>query len=128
MRPLGAVLLINALLLNGPLAAHHGAADLFDATKTVEMKGTVSEWRLVNPHPVLRLEVAETNGEKAIWEISFGPSAAGALRRRGFTPQTFRVGEVVVVRGRPPKAAGVKGVDISGAGSRVTRADGSTVP
>lgn len=129
MRGFGAVLLGSALLLlSVPLVAHHGAADLFDTTRIVEQKGIVSDWRLVNPHPILRLEIAEAGGEKAIWEISFGPSAASALRRRGFKAETFRIGEMVVVRGHPPKTAGVRAVDVSGADSKVTRANGAAVP
>ena len=122
------ILLGSALLVCGStLAAHHGAAGLFVAT-TIEMKGVVTDWRLVNPHPILRVEVTESGGAKAIWEISFGASAASALRRQGFTPATFTIGETLVVKGYPARAAGVKGLNVSGGDGKVTRADGAAVP
>ena len=128
MRPFLAIVAGCALLVAGAtLAAHHGAAGLFEAT-TVEMRGVVTDWRLVNPHPILRVEVADTAGQKATWEISFGASAASALRRQGFTPETFKVGETLVVKGYPAKAPGVKGLNVSGGDGKVTRADGAAVP
>jgi hypothetical protein len=128
VRSLLTVLLGSALLVcRSPLAAHHGAAGLFVATP-IEMKGVVTDWRLVNPHPILRVEVTETGGDKAIWEISFGASAASALRRQGFTPATFKIGETLVVKGYPARAAGVKGLNVSGGDGKVTRADGAAIP
>ena len=108
--------------------AHHGAAGLFDETRTVELKGVVKEWTFVNPHPVLILEIAEANGAAADWDIYFGPQAVAALRRRGFSAATFAMGETVSVKGHPATAVGVRGIDVWGAGTSVLRADGSAAP
>jgi Family of unknown function (DUF6152) len=122
------IALVAFLALTSPAGAHHGAADLFDSTKTIEVKGLVKEWRLVNPHPILRLEVTEANGEQAVWDVSFGPSAASTLRRRGYSPETFKPGTLLIAKGHPAKTPGVRGVDISGKDSRVTREDGTPIP
>src|SRR6188474_534544 len=95
-------------------SAHHGQVGLFDESKVVELKGTVKKWSLVNPHPILLLEVADASGTKADWDVYFGPSAAGPLRRQGYTPETFKAGEIVVVKGHPSTGAGVRGVDVWG--------------
>jgi hypothetical protein len=50
------------------------------------------------------------------------------MRRNGYTPQTFKVGETVVVKGHPATGVGVRGVDVWGKGVSVTRADGTAVP
>ena len=107
-----------------PLAAHHNAAPLFDATKTIEVRGTVKLWRLSNPHPLLLLDTTNEKGEKVECGVSFGNAAGTALRRRGWTPETLKVGEVVTAKGNPAKAADVCGID----SAVLTRADGRPVP
>jgi hypothetical protein len=120
-------LILLLLAASLPASAHHGQAGLFDESKVVELKGTVKKWSLVNPHPILLLEVTE-NGMKVDYDVYFGPSAAGPLRRQGYTPETFKVGETVVVKAHPSTGAGVRGVDVWGRGVGVTREDGKPVP
>ena len=108
-------------------AAHHGQAGLFDDARIVELKGAVKRWSFVNPHPILLIEVTE-NGAATEWDVYFGPSAVSFLRRQGFAPETFRVGETVVVKGHPSTITGVRGVDVWGKGTGVSRGDGSPVP
>ena len=111
-----------------PGAAHHGQVGLFDESRVVELRGSVKKWSFVNPHPILLLEVTDEKGAKAEWDVYFGPSAVSFMRRNGYTPQTFKVGETVVVKGHPAAGAGVRGVDVWGKGVSVTRADGTAVP
>ena len=125
-----AVMIVGSVILALPPPAvpHHGAAGLFDDTRTLEVKGSVKTWSFVNPHPILVLEVTDENGQKADWDIYFGPAAASALRRRGYAADTFKIGETLTVKGHPAKAAGVRGIDVFGAAATVTRADGTRVP
>ena len=129
-RSMCALVVIATLLLiaSVPTAAHHGQGGLFDEARTIELKGAVKRWSFVNPHPILLLEVTGEKGEKVDWDVYFGPSAVSAMRRQGFTPETFKVGETVIVKGHPAAQAGVRGVDIWGKGVSVTRADGKAVP
>ena len=117
-----------ALAMTIPAAAHHGQAGLFDETKIVELRGSVKNWSFVNPHPILLLEVTDEKGSKTDWDVYFGPSAVSFMRRQGYTPETFRVGETVLVKGHPATAADARGVDVWGKGASVTRADGSAIP
>lgn len=116
------------LAASGPGNAHHGQAGLFDESRVVEVRGSVKEWSFVNPHPVLTLEVTDAAGVRAAWEVYFGPQAVSRLRQRGFSADTFSVGETLVVTGHPATAAQARGVDVWGAGTRVTRGDGRAVP
>ena len=121
---IGSVFLALATLAT----AHHGAAGLFDVSRTVEIKGTVKSWSFVNPHPILLLEVPDESGQQMDWDIYFGPSAATALRRRGYAADTFKFTETLIVRGHPARAAGVRGIDVFGGAGSVTREDGTQVP
>lgn len=114
--------------LGAPAAAHHGQVGLFDEARIVELRGTVKKWSFVNPHPILLLEVTDAKGVKADWDVYFGPSAVSFMRRNGYTPETFKVGETVIVKGHPATGAGVRGVDVWGKGVSVTRADGTAIP
>ena len=116
------------LVLSPPAAAHHGAAGLFDLSRTVEVTGSVQTWSFVNPHPILVLEVTDENGATADWDIYFGPSAASMLRNRGYAPNTFKFGETLIVEGHPAKTTGARGIDIFGPAASVTRSDGTRVP
>ena len=109
------------------LTAHHGQAGLFEEGRIIELKGTVKEWSFVNPHPVLVLDAVDEKGVRRDWDIYFGPGAVSSLRRQGFAPDTFKVGEAVVIKGHPA-TSGAPGVDVQGKGAGVTRADGRSVP
>lgn len=111
------------LALAVPANAHHSSIPLFHQDQTVEVKGVVTFWRFSNPHPLLRIEVADENGQKVEWDISFGNAAATALRKRGWSIMTFKPGETVIAKGHPSKVPGTHGID-----GAVTRADGSPVP
>ena len=109
------------------IAAHHGQVGLFDESRIVELKGTVKQWSFVNPHPVLVLDASDEKGARRDWDVYFGPGAVPSLRRQGFAPDTFTVGETVVIKGHPA-TSGDPGVDVTGKGTGVTRADGRSVP
>jgi hypothetical protein len=107
--------------------AHHGQAGLFDEARTVEVRGTVKEWSFVNPHPVLTLEATNESDTHVEWEVYFGPAAVSRLRQQGFSADTFKVGEPLVVTGHPA-TSGARGIDVWGANTAVRRSDGSPVP
>jgi hypothetical protein len=121
---LAGVLVVCAALT---AAAHHGQAGLFDENRIVELKGTVKQWSFINPHPILVLEAPDEKGVRRDWDVYFGPGAVPSLRRQGFAPDTFKAGEVVIVKGHPA-TAGAPGIDVTGKGTGVTREDGRSVP
>lgn len=119
---------VGGLLFGANLClAHHGQAGLFDEARVIEVRGAVKEWSFVNPHPVLTIEATDDSGGRADWEVYFGPSAVSRLRQQGFSVDTFKLGETLVVKGHPA-TSGAHGIDVWGAGTTVTRADGSAVP
>jgi hypothetical protein len=119
----GAIVFCAAVIV----AAHHGQVGLFDDSRIVELKGTVKQWNFINPHPILVLDAPDDKGVRKDWDVYFGPGAVPSLRRQGFAADTFKVGETVVVKGHPA-ASGAPGMDVTGKGTGVTRADGRSVP
>lgn len=97
-----------------PVYAHHSTSGLYHADQLVELTGTVKTWRFTNPHPYLILEVEGPDGAIVEWDVSYGGAAVVHLRRQGYAVDTFREGDVIVVRGRPAIAEGANGLLIQG--------------
>ena len=79
-------------------SAHHSTA-IYDSANPVELRGTVVEWKFTNPHCIIRLEVTNDKGEKVIWSLEGGNTAG--LFRQGWTPETLKAGDKILITVRP---------------------------
>jgi hypothetical protein len=109
-------------MITASVGAHHSAAPFYDDTKTVEIRGVVTKWSFVNPHPFLYLDVADERGENQEWIIEF----AGAVRMQkiGWSTETFTPGEIISASGHPPRASGQYGMF----SPQIAREDGTVIP
>lgn len=105
--------------------AHHSTNGIYDEAQEVELTGTVREWRLINPHPSLLLDVIGPDGEIQTWDVSYGGSAVTHLQRRGYTADTFKAGDEIVVRGHPARVEDAFGLLVR---ENPTRPDGTEIP
>ncbi len=95
--PLAVCLLLAAL----PCAqGHHAAAPHFDLEKTIELKATVTKFEFVNPHGYVYFNVDDA-GKQAAWRCEL--PARAALSRLGWTDNTFRSGQKIVIKGAPAR-------------------------
>ena len=86
------------LVLSGAaLAAHHSIAAIYDSAKQVTITGTVREFRFVNPHPWLGIDVADSAGRPQAWRLDLDNRYE--LVDVGMKGDTFRAGDVVTARG-----------------------------
>lgn len=107
------------LLCASSVLAHHSVATFFQLDKTVEVKGVVKEFRLVNPHMRMVIEVTSDSGEKETWTLTGG--VTGDLRASGWTPESIRAGDVVTVSGPPARNPAAKGMYVR----TLVKADGT---
>ena len=113
-----------ASLVSLRVGAHHSTNGLYNEDELVEITGTVKEWRFINPHPSLIIEVIGADGSPEEWDVSYGGPAVTHLKRQGYTADTFHPGDVIVVRGYAAKVETAHGLLIRG---DPTHADGSPI-
>ena len=91
---------LGLLAVSVPLFAHHGNAS-YDSTKTVTVKGTVTEYIWSNPHVFLKVDAKDKGGRTLHWIIE----AQNPLSQTevGWTKNTFKPGDEVIVEVIPAK-------------------------
>ena len=83
-----------------PLFAHHGTT-VFDMSKPVAIKGSVTEWDWSNPHCLLQFDVKSENGQVAHW-IAETQNPANMVYE-GWGKASFKPGDEVMVTLYPAK-------------------------
>ena len=103
-RSLVVVSSIGILLAAAPLWAHHAFSAEFDSKRPVKLRGTVTQWELVNPHSWIHMDVKNEDRTVTNWMIEGG--SPNALLRLGFTRNSLRPGTEIVVEGYQAKDGG----------------------
>jgi hypothetical protein len=104
-----------------PVLAHHSSGPFYDATKKVEVQGTVTKLLVKNPHSFLYLNVDE-KGQKVEWQVEMGTGAQ--LARNNLTVETLKPGTEIKVAGQPSRAEGSHGMCCI---TMLMKADGSAI-
>ena len=83
------------LLAAGPVRAHHGAANLYDMTKPVTLKGTITKFEWTNPHNQIFFDVTDDKGTVTHWAAATEPPQV--MLERGWTRRSLNFGDKVTV-------------------------------
>lgn len=83
--------------VTAPAAAHHSFAPHFDASKPVDISGTVVEYEARNPHSYLHIAAVDENGKTQ--EYVCESHGFTQLTRNGITPQMLKPGTELRVDG-----------------------------
>lgn len=84
-------------LLAAPAAAHHSFAPHFDASKPVDIAGTVTQYEARNPHSYLHIAAVDENGKAQ--EYVCESHGFTQLTRNGITPEMLQPGTELRVDG-----------------------------
>jgi hypothetical protein len=85
---------VGVLMASASALAHHGA-NLYDMSKAVVLKGTVTKFYWGNPHNEVSFDVTDEKGEVAHWVAYTEPPLV--MLESGWTRKSIPVGEKVTV-------------------------------
>ncbi len=111
---------LTALLISGPLLAHHNFRSVFDTDQPVEVTGVVTEVRWVNPHARFFVETEGEDGATVTWDFEL--ASPNILYRRGWRRDSLKPGDTVTVM-----AFRARSVPFFANTSTVTLSDGEQV-
>jgi len=114
-------LIASVLLAGSPLFAHHGTGVAYDTEKTVNLKGTVTEWIWANPHCGILFDVTDEKGNVEHWGAELGNPHA--LSMSGLSKDILKSGDKITISGHPAKS-GAPRIELQ----EFTTADGRTLP
>ena len=86
---------IGLLLVAGPVLAHHGTANVYDNSKPVMMKGTITKFEWTNPHNQIFFDVTDDKGTVVHWIAATEPPQV--MLERGWTRRSLKEGDQVTV-------------------------------
>jgi len=129
MKYLAGVLALGVLFAVAPLVAHHSFAAEYDSKQPLKLTGAVTKVDWTNPHVYFFLDVKDpATGRVANW--AFEMAAPGALKNSGWTRNTMKVGDLVIVEGTRAKDGGLHGnaraVTLAETGKRLGAASSET--
>ncbi len=98
------------VLVSGHAFAHHSFA-MFDQTKDVTLKGTVTEFQWTNPHAFIHIEVPGSSGGKEMWQVEL--NSPNNLKRQGWKSTSVKAGDEVTLILKPLRDGSRGGLFVS---------------
>lgn len=86
----------SLLLVSLPVLAHHGTA-AYETTKLTTVKGSVTEYKFINPHVEITVEVKDDKGKIEKWLGE--ANSPNVLSRHGWSKEIIKLGDEITVIG-----------------------------
>jgi len=108
-----------AILMVAPAFAHHSFA-VYDHTRTVTLRGTVSKFQWTNPHGFIEMDVPQSDGSMKHYSVEL--TSINMMQRVGWRSNMIKPGDKVQVVMAPLLSG-----EPVGLGLEVVLADGKTM-
>ena len=94
-------LVVGLMTLASVAFAHHGTAN-YDTSKTVTVKGAVSDFQFINPHVLIAMDGKDESGKLQKWQGEL--TSPNRLSRAGWTKSSVKPGDTLTISGYPAKS------------------------
>lgn len=95
--------LIVPLGVSGSALAHHSFVSSYDPSRATELTGVAAEYVLRSLHSHLLMDVENEAGEVQRYEVEM--ASLPMMRRRGFDPDSFKLGDEITVVAWPRRTS-----------------------
>jgi hypothetical protein len=93
-----------AALVTVSAYAHHSYSATYDVAKQVKLEGKLLSFVYRNPHSFVTVQAPDDKGVPQRWSVEW--SGTGQLASQGVQRDTLKVGDQVVIVGRPSRVRG----------------------
>jgi len=101
----GLISIIAITLLAGTATyAHHSYGATYDTSREIKLEGKILQFSYRNPHSFVTVQAPDQDGQQQRWAIEW--SGTAQLATAGVTRESLKVGDQVVVVGRPSRVQG----------------------
>jgi hypothetical protein len=102
MRRITLLVVAAALLATTAAYAHHSYGATYDVSKEIKLQGKLVQFVFRNPHAFVTVQVPDANGTTMQrWAVEW--SGTTQLGAAGVNAQTLKVGDEIVIVGRPSR-------------------------
>ena len=98
------VLLVAFVLVGSVAGAHHSYGATYDTKKEIKLEGKLAQFVYRNPHSFVHMMAKDENGEMQRWAVEW--SGTAQLANSGVKQDSLKVGDAIVVSGRPSRVPG----------------------
>jgi hypothetical protein len=96
-------ILVSTLVVHR-VEAHHSFAPVYDAKRTIVVEGVVTQFRFINPHALMLMDVTDDTGKVVTWTVEFAGRLNLGEGEGGWNERSITPGQKVTVTGNPTHA------------------------
>ena len=95
---------VAAFSITASLSAHHSFSAVYQTKEEIKLEGKLVQFSIRNPHSFIFIEAPDSEGKTQRWSLEWG--GASQLADQGVNQQTLKVGDHVLITGRPSRTPG----------------------
>jgi hypothetical protein len=95
---------VAALLAASGTLAHHSYSATYEVTKSISLEGAIVQFVYRNPHSFVHIDAPDAKGASQRWAVEW--AGTGQLAQAGVKRDSLKVGDKVVISGRPSRVPG----------------------
>jgi hypothetical protein len=104
MRSVGYLVIAAGVLAGATTDAHHSYAATYDVSNEIKLDGKLVQFVYRNPHSFVHVQAPDQTGVPQRWAVEW--AGTGQLAQAGIQHDTLKVGDQIVIVGRPSRVRG----------------------